>query len=212
MKVIMKILSALWLLISLLPSLSGPAAQNGVPILYGEQERKTLAAINSIRKYCGDVDGFSESHEARLFAQTDMNKAPKWVEFSSKGEWERAGRPKPIAWAWYKDGGLIRAVIAFDKSDEEGPSYADYCYQQDGKLAQLASVPQTQTVCDDAYFRCRLTLWMEWLYLPDGRKLQVVNGMDNRLLKSEQTYYSFSKRVPPEYLNVSELPFAHLLK
>jgi hypothetical protein len=207
-----KILSALWLLISLVPSLSGQVVQNGVPLLSNNQVPGTLAAVNSIRKYCGDVDDFSKSHQARLFAQTqpDMNKVPTWLEFSSKAEWKYAGRPTPIALAWYRDGGLIRGVIAFDKGDDDGSSYADYCYQQNGKLAQLAT-QATQTACDDANFWCHITFGIDWVYLPDGRKVPVMNRTDTRLLKSERTYFTSSKEDPPEYFNVNELPFAHFL-
>ena len=45
--------------------------------------------------------------------------------------------------------------MAFEHGNEDGPLYVDYCDQQNGKLARLASVPTLQTKCDDAYFRCQ---------------------------------------------------------
>jgi hypothetical protein len=42
-------------------------------------------------------------------------------------EWERAGKPKPIAWVWYKDADIIQVAMAFNKSDENGPLNEDYC-------------------------------------------------------------------------------------
>ncbi len=171
--------------------------------------REMTAAMNSVERYCGTVEGFSRSHEPRLLAAIQ---AGKWVEFPSKAEWDRAGKPKPIAWVWYKDGNIIRVAMAFGKSVESSSAYADYCYQPTGKLTRLASEPHRHTTCDEAYFRCELTFGSEWLYLPNGKRLQAIDETDRRLLKSEQTSISVSKPAPPEYLNVGELPFARLLR
>jgi len=175
--------------------------------------RELTAAMNAVQRYCGTVEGFSQSHEPRLLAEIypATIQAGKWVEFPGKGEWERAGKPKPIAWVWYKDRKIVRVAMAFDKSDESSVTYADYCYQPTGKLARLASEPHMQTACEQAYFRCQLTFGIEWLYLPNGKKLQVIDQTDRRLLKSEQTSVSVSKPAPPEYLEVGEFPLARLL-
>jgi hypothetical protein len=213
----MKELTALWLLILLSPSLFGQTAPSS--LIPGSektqlQEKEMIAALNSVQKYCWTAESFSKSHEPRLFAEihSDANQIAEWVELSNRAEWLRVGKPKPIAWVWYKDGSVIQVAMAFDKRDENGPLYADYCYQKDGKLARLAPVPTMQTTCDDAYFRCQLTFGIEWLYLPNGQKVPIIHGMDSRFLKSEETSFSRSKLTPPEYLNVSDLPFAHLLR
>ncbi len=211
----MKELNALWFLVLLSPSLFGQTAQTkAVTHPDDKQLRETIEAMNSVQKYCWTVESFSESHEPRLFAETHSGgtQSAEWTEFSGRAEWERAGKPKPIAWAWLENGNIIRVAMAFDHGNEDGPLYVDYCYQPNGKLARLASVPTLQTKCDDAYFRCQLTSGIEWLYLPNGQRLQVVNGMDRRLLKSEQTYFSASTFAPPEYLNVGDFPFARLLR
>jgi nuclear transport factor 2 (NTF2) superfamily protein len=211
----MKELNALWFLVVLSPSWFGQTAQTkAVTRPDDKQVRETTEAMNSVQKYCRTVESFSESHEPRLFAETHSGRtqSAEWAEFSSRAEWERAGKPKLIASAWLRNGNIIRVAMAFEHGNEDGPLYVDYCYQQNGKLARLASVPVLRTKCDDAYFRCQLTSGIEWLYLPNGQRLQVVNGMDRRLLKSEQTYFSTSKLAPPEYPNVGDLPFARVLR
>jgi hypothetical protein len=71
-----------------------------------------------------------------------------------------------------------------------GGRYAEYCYRADGRLAELRSEADASAVCDDAYFRCQLTLPREWFYLLSGKIINVIHD-DQRLLKSEKTNLSF---------------------
>jgi hypothetical protein len=210
----MRQLNVLWLLVFLSRTLFGQTPKSTtVTEPNDNQLRATAAAMISVENYCHDsVGALVRSHEPRLFAETHpaANQPAQWVEFSNKAAWENAGKPKPIAWVWYKDTNIIQVAMAFENSDENGPLYADYCYDPNGKLARLESIPHIQTTCDDAYFRCQLTSGREWLYVQNGQRVEVRNEMDLRLLKSERTSFTLSKFVPPEYLNVAELPFARI--
>jgi hypothetical protein len=160
----------------------------------------------SIRNYCLNVADYSLSRQPRLFAKTEANETGAWDEFSGKAEWEQAGKPKPVAFAWYKENKIIRAVLFFKNNSDGGGRYAEYCYRGDGHLAKLRSEADASPVCDDAYFRCQLTLPREWFYLPGGKIVNVIHD-DQRLLKSEKTNLSLSIK-PFEYLTIWDLPFA----
>jgi hypothetical protein len=161
----------------------------------------------STANYCSNVADYSISRQPRLFADTgDSNETGAWYEFSTKAEWERAGKPEPVAFAWYKDNQVIRAVFSFKNDSDGGDRYAEYCYRADGHLAELRSGVEASTVCDDNYFRCQLTLPREQFYLPNGKIITVIRE-DQRLLKSEKTQVSLSPK-PPEYLAIWNLPFA----
>ncbi len=95
---------------------------------------------------------------------------------------------------------------------EGGFRYADYCYQENGKLASIATVPSTITRCDDEKFRCEVISGADSVFLPDGRKIRIVNRPASQLLKPEQTVFATPRLNPAEYINLSELPFAHLLR
>ena len=91
----------------------------------------------SIRNYCLTVAGYSVSRPPRLFAKTDeSNQTGGWDAFSSKAEWEQAGKPQPVAFAWYNENKVVRAVF-LSKNNGDGGRYAEYCYRGDGHLALL---------------------------------------------------------------------------
>lgn len=197
----MKACKGLWVALLFAPQLLG---QTSLPIQSTNkaEARELVEEINSIRSYCQDVTNDSMSHVPRLFAKSIATGS--WNEFSSRAEWERAGKPQPAAFAWYKENKLIRAVLVFN---DGGARNADYCYRTDGHLAYLRSEAKPSAVCDGAYFRCQLTLAREWLYLPKGQIVSVMFD-DPRPLKSERTTFSLLRK-PTEYLSIWELPFGN---
>ena len=203
----MKAIKQLWIALLFAPQLLGQTSPpSSIPHPTNEEIRATSEAMASIRNYCLTVAGYSVSRPPRLFAKTDeSNQTGGWDEFSSKAEWEQAGKPQPVAFAWYKENKVVRAVF-LSKNNGDGGRYAEYCYRGDGHLALLRSQADASAVCDDAYFRCHLTLPREWFYLPTGKIVNVIHG-DQRLLKSEKTNLSLSTK-PPEYLTIWDLPFA----
>jgi len=205
----MRVFKRLWIALLFAPQLLGQTLPNSIQ-RPTDEENQQIRAMTSIMKYCMTVDDYSVSHQPRLFAKTRESKETgEWKEFSSKAEWERAGKPTPVAFAWYKENQTIRAVFSFNNNDDGGDRYADYCYRADGDLAKVRSTVEVSAVCDDAYFRCQLTLPREWFYLPNGRTVDLIYD-DKRPLKSEQTNLSLSPR-PPEYLTIWTLPFASSL-
>lgn len=100
--------------------------------------------------------------------------------------------------------------MTFGKGGDTNSEYA-YCYGANGRIARIAAMPTKQIQCDDANFRCLFISDFERLYLPDGQKVEVLDNFDSRLLKSEKTIFATSTETPPEYRNVSELPFARSL-
>lgn len=174
-------------------------------------------AMNSAMKYCEAVDEFSYAHQARLFAglrSDEVVGASKWVEFFSKAEWERAGKPRPIAFAWYRGDRIVRVAITFENGATNGVAYASYCYSPEGKLVRLQSGPLTQVACDDAYFQCQLTFGVTSFYSATGRLIaKVLLGPDPRALKSERTSFSWVEMMPPPplYLTIWDLPLDAVL-
>jgi hypothetical protein len=204
----MKAFKGLWVALLFAPQLLGQTSpsssiQHPNKEEFGELSHET----NSIRDYCQTVANYSMSYEPRLFAKT--RETGTWDEFPSKAEWERAGKPKPAAFAWYKEKQLVRAVFSLKNDSDGSARHADYCYRGDGRLAHLRSEAETSAVCDDAHYHCQLTLAREWFYLPKERVISVIFD-DQRLLKSEKTSISLSRK-PTQYLTIWELPFGNSL-
>ena len=181
------------------------------PVDIGKSEaeiREMNRAVNSAIQYCDTVDQFSLEHQALLFAELTSNPAghSKWVEFLSRAEWERAGKPRPVASVTRRGGRVVRVLISFK---DEPSAYASYCYTPEGKLARLVSGPRVRETCDDAYFRCELTLGISSFYSAEGRLIAtMMSGSDPRVLKSERTSISWMGTKPPLYITISDLPFA----
>ena len=191
-------------------------------------------AIITLTKYCAAVGTLSDSQQPRIFAQVSSGLGPSsgWAEFESKTAWREAGKPKPLALVWYKDSKVVRVTMTAGRGGG-GRSYADYCYRPDGSLAQLRSVPEVQTNCDQSLFHCDVTVRGVQLYpqkgmLPtpraqrDGQEPSSaaqahVSGFDwydpflFRPLEPEKATVSFAPMDWPEYLSVWDLPFNRLL-
>ena len=189
-------------------------------------------ALVTLTKYCDAIEDFSNSQQARLFAQFPSGFAlsSHWVEFASRDAWTRAGKPKPLALVWYKDDAVARVAITEKDGGGNGRSYTDYCYRPDGSLARLRSVPEMQTDCDTSLFHCKSTFRGERLYppmilehvnpsaKPTGRRPLVVQSdaaeVDDpmlRPLKPEKSSFRSAPVDSPEYLSVWDLPFNRLL-
>jgi hypothetical protein len=195
------IMTACFAIFLLATSLLAQSLSSGVKPPTEQDVHELNQAINSETRYCAAIEHFSDSHRPRLFAASGSG----WVEFSSKAEWERAGKPQPFAVAWYRDGNAVRAILSFKTTGDSSYSHADYCYRADGMLAMVHSAPEVQSDCDDAYFRCELSLGWDWIYPPKGKVIHILHT-DQRFLKSEQTSYSL-QTTPPQYLTVWDLPF-----
>lgn len=202
----MKAFKRLWIALLFAPPLLGQTLPpSSIHYPTNEEIRERTEAMASIRNYCLSVADYSMSRQPRVFVKTESNETEAWDEFSSKAEWEQAGKPQPVAFAWYKENKIVRAVF-LSKNNRDGGRYAEYCYRADGHLAKLQSEADASAVCDHAYFRCQLTLPREWFYLPTGKIVTIIHD-DQRPFKSEKTNLSLSTK-PPEYLTIWDLPFA----
>jgi hypothetical protein len=192
-----------------------------------KQERFALITLT---KYCARVEAVSNSQQPRIFAQVSSGLEPTegWVEFDSRAEWEKAGKPKPIALVWYDAADVVRVAITTD----DGQSYADYCYRPDGRLAQLRSVPAVKTKCDASLFHCEVTVSGGLrVYPPEGmlassvsrrtgiepfpetpgRDLDLDGFLLLKALKPEKASVTSAPMNWPEYLSVWDLPFNRML-
>ena len=202
----MKAFKRLWIALLFAPQLLGQMSPpTSIQRPTNEEIRELTNSMASIRNYCLSVADYSMSRQPRVFVKTDeLNETEAWDEFSSKAEWEQAGKPQPVAFAWYKENKVVRAVF-LSKNNRDGGRYTEYCYRADGHLAKLQSEADTSAVCDDAYFRCQLTLPREWFYLTTGKIVNIIHD-DQRPFKSEKTTLSLSSK-PTEYLTIWDLPF-----
>ncbi len=141
------------------PQLLGQALPNSIQRPTDEENQQSRA-MNSITKYCMTVDDYSVSHQPRLFAKTRESKETgEWKEFSSKAEWERAGKPTPVAFAWYEKSGnpalfsrlttMMMAVIA-TPTTAIGPTEIWRRYDQQWKFPPFAT---TLTFAASSRFR-----------------------------------------------------------
>ncbi len=200
----MKAFKRLWIALLFAPQLLGQMSPpTSIQRPTNEETRELKEAMASITNYCSTVADYSNSRQPRLFAKSESNETGAWDEFSSKAEWEQAGNPQPVAFAWYKENKVVRAVF-LSKNNGDGGRYAEYCFQADGHLAELRSEADPSAVCNDAYFRCQLILPRVWFYLPRGKIINVIHD-DQRPLKSEKTNLSLATK-PPEYLTIWDYP------
>ena len=149
----MRILKRLWIVLLFAPQLLGQTSTPSSIHHPTNEEIRELKAMASIWNYCLNVADYSSSRQPRLFSKTESNETGAWDEFSSKAEWEQAGKPQPVAFAWYKENKVVRAVF-LSKNNGDGGRYAEYCFRANGHLAKLRSEADASAVCDDAYFRC----------------------------------------------------------
>ena len=171
---------------------------------------KLKQTMDSVTNYCDAVDEFSHAHQARLFAESRSEPAGRteWVELVSKEEWERAGRPRPLAFAWYRGDRVVRVTISVNSAPAASVAYADYCYSPEGKLVRLHSGPSTKVVCDAARFQCHLAFGVFSFFSSKGRLIaKVLIGSDPTALKPERTSFGWVQMMPPLYLRIWDLPF-----
>jgi hypothetical protein len=181
-----------------------------------ENSKASMDAV-SVATYCKVVENYSDSQVPRIFAQitSAYGQSAGWVAFDSRATWSRAGRPKPVALVWYRDAKIVRVSIS--ANDGASPRvYADYCYRQDGTLAQLRSVPSVQRKCEPSRYRCTVVLREERLYPPEGPVLTTFGFLDafpsrsvidEESLPAERIVENFVQMKWPEYLHVADLPF-----
>jgi hypothetical protein len=208
----LRLLSFLTLVASPLLAQTQPTGENKKTPETSTQELDR--AMDSATKYCEAVDEFSYAHQARLFAgsRSEVVGTSKWVEFFGKAEWERAGKPRPLAFAWYRGDRIVRVAITFTDGADNGVAYASYCYSTEGKLVRVQSGPLTRVACDDAYFQCQLTFGVTSFFSTTGRLIaKILQGSDPRALKSERTSFSWVEMMPPLYLTIWDLPLDAIL-
>ena len=180
--------------------------------LQSDENQRTfeLSVLKSATNYCDAVDEFSLAHQARLFAESRSEGAgpSQWVELFSKEAWERAGRPRPLAFAWYRGDRVVRVTISFKDARYAGVAYATYCYSPEGRLVRLQSGPYTSVSCDPAHFQCHLTFGVTSFFSSNRRLIaKVLLGHDPRALKSEGESFDWVEMMPPLYFTIWDLPF-----
>ena len=196
------------------------------PLLAQSIPDKATLDLTSVITYCANVEDYSGSQVPRIFAQTTSayGHSTAWMEFATRAAWRRAGSPKPVALAWYRDARIVRVTIS--SNDDESPRvYADYCYRPDGTLALLRSVPGTRQRCEPNRYRCSVVMREARFYPPDGPALRTY-GFDELLkdvntttrtiigdesLPAGRLVETFVPMKWPEYLRVTDLPFSELL-
>ena len=167
---------------------------------------KFQQAVDTSTKYCDVVDEFSLAHQARIFAEAGPS---EWVELFSKEGWERAGRPRPLAFAWYRADRVVRVTISFTDGSDASVAFATYCYSPQGRLVRVQSGPSAKVSCDSAHFQCHLTFGVTSFFSSTGSLIaKVLLGSElNRGLESKRTSFAWVEMMPPLYFRISDLPF-----
>lgn len=191
--------------------------------IFNQKETRKLITVST---YCASVEDYSDSQVPRIFARISSadGQSTGWVEFDTRADWSRAGRPEPVALIWYRDAKVVR--VAISANDDEIPGvYADYCYRQEGTLARLRSVPSERQKCEPSRYQCTFVLREVRFYPPEGPVLKTYGGaIDGLLNLANGTAEIFGESLPaervvetfvpmkwPEYLHVKDLPFRELL-
>jgi hypothetical protein len=192
------------------------------PLLAQSFDKKQSKELINITRYCVNVEHYLDSQVPRLFARTTSayGASTGWVEFDTRAAWRRAGSPKPVALAWYRDARIVR--VAISANDDKNPRlYADYCYRQNGRLARLRSLPSERQKCEPSRNRCTVILREVRFYPAEGPVLKaygdfdgladVLNGSTILGPTAERVLQTFVPMNWPEYAHVTDLPFNKLL-
>lgn len=187
--------------------------------------RGTEDMVRAVMNYCDVADDFSQRQQPRLFAELQAGPVPEterrgWWEFAGKDEWDAAGKPAPLAFVWYRDGGIVRVTVVANPPRHWSPlgAYrrAEYCYNAHNKLVRIRAVWYVPSHCE-FLFPCQLVSGHEfflsqspgitdWVFTADGQVRKLQNG------KARNDYFdpSYSLRVSDLHLkNSDELPFDH---
>ena len=165
----MKAFKRFWIALLFAPPLLGQTLPpSSIHYPTNEEIRERTEAMASIRNYCLSVADYSMSRQPRVFVKTESNETEAWDEFSSKAEWEQAGKPQPVAFAWYKENKIVRALF-LSKNNRDGGRYAEYCYRADGQLAKLQSEADASAVCDDVTFAASSRFRESGFIYPQGK-------------------------------------------
>lgn len=122
------------------------------------------AEVRSVMNYCDSVDDSVQQQEPRIFAElnidsTTNSKSRHWKEFTSKDEWDAAGKPAPLAFVWNRDEAIVRVTVVTQPFRFRIPVVAhqrvDYCYGTDTKLIRIRAAWYVPTFCE-FLFPCRL--------------------------------------------------------
>jgi len=167
-------------------------------------------AVRSVMQYCDTLDDALEQREPRIFGSESGH---KWREFFSRGEWEEAGRPAPLAFVWDREGSTVRVTV-MARISVGMRRRVEYCYGADTKLLRIRAVPFVPTNCE-FLFPCRLirgepllsgqrTGTTDWVLARDGTVSKLRNG------KAEDDYFDPSNSLTVNDLHVTtsaDLPF-----
>jgi hypothetical protein len=145
--------------------------------------------------YCDAVDDFSSYQTPAVFAmmtRDSSSKSQQWKSLSDRNEWEAAGKPAPLAFAWRREGLIVRVIIMSRpprvwKAAVGVYRQTEYCYGADTKLIRIRAAWYAPTRCE-FLFPCRLIAGHEfflggqfpsitdWLFDEDGQVHKLRNG------------------------------------
>lgn len=187
--------------------------------------------VHSLMNYCDAVDDSAQEQQPRIFAELKMeskidstteSKSDRWKEFANKEEWDAAGKPAPLAFAWNRDGAVVRVTIMARPPRVWNPVIGahrrvDYCYGADTKLIRIRAVWYVPTSCE-FLFPCRLISGQEfflsgqhpaitdWLFTADAQIQKLRNGK----VWNDPFDPSYSLSINDLHLRTSQdLPFSH---
>lgn len=165
--------------------------------------RQYANEINAISRYCQTVDHIQRSSEPLTF-------------FSFNGEWERwTGHKKlgadNLASVWMKSGKVVSARIWSEAAAKNGIEATQYCFREDGSLAQVRVLPSVRSTGKPG-LRTEVTVGRSAMYSADGKKILTSEAnFDPHMLKSERTAFKYLDP-PVIYKSADALPFINLIR
>ncbi len=120
--------------------------------------------VPSVMGYCDVVDDFSTQESPRLFARLKPTsgtegEAVQWRKFVSKDDWEAAGKPTPLVFAWDRNGITVKVTVVAKPPQVWNPVVVyrrtEYCYGIDARLIRIRAVSYVPTRCE-FLFPCQL--------------------------------------------------------
>lgn len=178
-------------------------------------------AVHLVMDHCDATDDYSEQNQPRIFAESTSaggDHSRHWEQFASRAEWDAAGRPTPLVFAWDRNGTTVRVTVVAHPPQVWKPVVAyrrtEYCYGRDAKLIRVRAVWYLPTDCE-FLFPCQLIRGRgfflgqspgitDWVFTPNRQIRKLRDG------ESQDDYFdpSHSLTVSDLHLRSSEdLPF-----
>lgn len=171
----------------------------------GQKSATIQSQRTASQTYCKAVQSYEKtSPPALFFGRIDSGDKPShWRRYRSKDELDNAGA-SDAAFLWIRGAAVVGANFTFQSESGDWANYANYCFREDGSLAEVDAELRT--------FYGNMLVKRAWFYAPHGALVGKTEGFFGlKTGKPMKPGQDFIDEKTPQFRAVKNLPFASLL-